>query len=223
MDRAVVKVMSDRYQWAMSDWSEPPPSSPERTAEALLHLARLARGEGAGGGDDLTPAQWTALRFFARANRFSRTPSAFASYHATTRGTASQTVRSLVEAGYLERRRSRTDGRSVDIAPTDAGDAALARDPLFLLADTIAALPAERQRRLAADAGEIAGGLAARQGARAFGVCAECRHLAETAEGGACPYRCRLADAGLEARELGLICIDFAPREGTAGEGTGPA
>jgi hypothetical protein len=31
-----------------------------------------------------------ALRFFARANSFSRTPSAFAEFQATTRGTASQ-------------------------------------------------------------------------------------------------------------------------------------
>ena len=46
-------------------------------AELLLHVARASQGEEPGGAQ-LTAAQWTALRFFARANRASRTPSAFA-------------------------------------------------------------------------------------------------------------------------------------------------
>ena len=33
---------------------------------------------------ELSPAQWMALRYFARANPFSRTPSAFAAFQATT-------------------------------------------------------------------------------------------------------------------------------------------
>ena len=45
-------------------------------AELALHLGHMASGEGLVKG--LTPAQWTVLRYFARANRFTRTPSAFA-------------------------------------------------------------------------------------------------------------------------------------------------
>ena len=40
-------------------------------------------------------AQLMALRFFARANSFSRTPSAFAEFQATTRGTALQAIKAL--------------------------------------------------------------------------------------------------------------------------------
>ena len=69
-------------------------------AELILHLGRIASGDGLVGG--LTPVQWTGLRYFARANRFSRTPSAFAAFHGTTRGTASQTVKGLVADGYLK-------------------------------------------------------------------------------------------------------------------------
>ena len=62
------------------------PPSASHVAEQIVHLARLVHG---GASDQcLTPAQWTALRYFARANRFSRTPSAFSEFHATTRGTA---------------------------------------------------------------------------------------------------------------------------------------
>src|SRR5262249_11418773 len=60
-------------------------------AESIVHLGHIAQGDGFVAGR--TPAQWTALRYFARANRFSRTPSAFAEFHGTTRGTASQTTK----------------------------------------------------------------------------------------------------------------------------------
>src|ERR1700737_2503624 len=72
-------------------------------AELVLRLGRIASGEGLVEG--LTPAQWTVLRYFARANRFSRTPSAFAAFHGTTRGTASQTIKNLEIQGYLTRMR----------------------------------------------------------------------------------------------------------------------
>jgi DNA-binding MarR family transcriptional regulator len=68
------------------------------TAELLLQVGRLVQAEGYDG--ELSPAQWMALRFFARANPFSRTPSAFAEFQATTRGTATQAIEAL-EAGGL--------------------------------------------------------------------------------------------------------------------------
>ena len=57
--------------------------SARETAELLLMVGRLVQFEGYDGG--LSPAQWMALRFFSRANSFSRTPSAFAEFQATTR------------------------------------------------------------------------------------------------------------------------------------------
>ena len=53
------------------------------TAELLLLVGRLVQANGYDGGP--SPAQWMALRFFARANtQFSRTRSAFAEFQATT-------------------------------------------------------------------------------------------------------------------------------------------
>ena len=52
--------------------------SARETAELLLLVGRLVQAEGYRG--ELSPAQWMALRFFARANSFSRTPSAFAEF-----------------------------------------------------------------------------------------------------------------------------------------------
>ena len=51
-------------------------TSARTTAEMMAYVGRLAQGEGFVRG--LTNAQWTALRYFYRANRYSRTVSAFA-------------------------------------------------------------------------------------------------------------------------------------------------
>ena len=75
--------------------------SARETAELLLLVGRLVQAEGYDG--ELSPAQWMALRFFARANPFSRTPSAFAEFQATTRGTATQAIKALEAGGYLVR------------------------------------------------------------------------------------------------------------------------
>src|SRR5262245_50932304 len=85
--------------------------------ELVLRLSRGSLGERFV--EALTSAQWMALRYFSRANRFSRTVSAFAEFHATTRETASQTVKGLIKQGYLARLPSDTDGRSARVNRTD--------------------------------------------------------------------------------------------------------
>jgi DNA-binding MarR family transcriptional regulator len=96
-------------------------------ADLVFHLGRIASGEGLAEG--LTPAQWAVLRYFARANRFSRTPSAFAAFHGTTRGTASQMIKNLEIQGYLTRMRSDADGRSTRLDLTDKARDILSNDP----------------------------------------------------------------------------------------------
>jgi predicted transcriptional regulator len=66
-----------------------------RAIEAAHLIDRLERLTRAGEGLGLNPAQWEALRFLARANRFSRSPAAVADYLASTRGTVSQTLIAL--------------------------------------------------------------------------------------------------------------------------------
>ena len=112
-------------------------------AELLLLAGRLVQTEGYDG--KLSPAQWMALRFFARANSFSRTPSAFAQFQATTRGTASQAIKALEAGGYLARQRSRADGRSVTLRLTNKGKKTIARDPFEVLVHAVGSLNAQVQ------------------------------------------------------------------------------
>src|SRR5512144_1732742 len=88
----IVNLISKRYHFLEVSMSA------HETAELLLLVGRLVQAEGYDG--ELSPAQWMALRFLARANSFSRTPSAFAELQATTRGTASQAIKALEAAGY---------------------------------------------------------------------------------------------------------------------------
>ena len=64
-----------------------------RALELMERLSRLVGQTGHAHG--MKPAQWDALRYLARANRFSRTPGALTAYLGATKGTVSQTVIAL--------------------------------------------------------------------------------------------------------------------------------
>ena len=180
-------------------------------AEQVLHLGHIASGEGLVEG--LTAAQWIALRYFARANRFSRTPSAFAAFHGTTRGTASQTIKNLETQGYLTRLRSEADGRSVRLVLTDKARAILVNDLFEALVRAADALPPGVRGHFANALQRMLGQVAWERGKPPFGTCASCKHL----EGDGCsregqaPYACGFASEPLLLEELDGVCINFAP------------
>ena len=179
-------------------------------AELVVHLGRIASGDGLVEG--LTPGQWAVLRYFARANRFSRTPSAFAAFHSTTRGTASQAIKSLVAQGYLRQTRSETDGRGVRLDLTDKARAITAKDPLEALVGAADALPPGVRGHFVNALQRMQGHVASEKNKPLFGTCETCDHL----EGNGCrmegllPYACGFASEPMIAEELNEICINFA-------------
>jgi DNA-binding MarR family transcriptional regulator len=187
----------------------------EKLAEMLVHVGRSARAEGRE--DILTAAQWTALRFFARANRASRTPSAFASFQATTRGTASQVIKSLVQGGFLERHASDTDKRSARFEVTAQGREILERDPLRHLVEALSALSDADHATLARTLPDIASHLARRRGDRGFGTCGDCRYF-EDRDGAA---YCACVASDLAPFEIGQLCANFSTTPSET-EPTGP-
>lgn len=148
-----------------------------KTAELLLQVGRLVQAEGYDG--ELSPAQWMALRYFARANSFSRNPSAFAEFQATTRGTASQAIKALEANGYLVRQRSKADGRSVNLRLTSKGKKALAHDPFEALVNAVDALDANEQASMHHALHQVLTTVAATGAHRCFGVCQDCTYLGE--------------------------------------------
>jgi DNA-binding MarR family transcriptional regulator len=189
--------------------------SARETAELLLLMGRLVQADGYQG--DLSPAQWMALRFFARANSFSRTPSAFAEFQATTRGTASQAIKALEAGGYLVRRQSRADGRSVSLQLTKKGNKALARDPFEVLVGAVDSLDAEQQTAMQDALQRVLTTVAARGAHRHFGVCRDCAHLGGAACGGLTSatrssLECLLFGVPIEPEDADLLCVHFQPK-----------
>jgi len=183
-----------------------------KAAEMIARLGRLSHGQGCG----LTPAQWTALRYFAQANQFSRTLSAFADYHATTRGTASQTVKSLVTQGLLTRTASKSDRRSARFDLSERGRVVYAQDPFEDLVRATAELPQDLQAELHAALERVTSRMAHERQKPSFGNCHDCLHLEEYAprEDNGTDYFCRVEDKPIVESRLQEICIHHEPGAG---------
>ena len=166
-----------------------------------VHCLQFAEG--------LNPAQWDALRYIARANRYSRNPSALASYLKITKGTASQTIKALEAKGLVAREPHCTDRRAVHLVVTEGGQSLLDRDPLKRLEDSIRGLgdglDAAKQVLC-----ELIDGVEDASGKRGFGVCEDCTHFCRNAlpEDSCGPHRCGLTTEPLSGIEASQICID---------------
>jgi DNA-binding MarR family transcriptional regulator len=137
-----------------------------------------------------------ALAYLARANRFSRTPSAVADYLATTRGTASQTLLTLARKGFVADGPAFGDRRSRLYSLTEAGRAVIRGGTAGLAGDDDEVRDGLR-RALAA--------LLRTTGSRTFGLCRSCRHHRPWDGGGGF---CALLGVPLLAEEADQICVD---------------
>jgi DNA-binding MarR family transcriptional regulator len=191
---------------------QPSPTPQQMVAELVEQLGHCACSEAFSAG--LNPAQWAALRFLERANRFSRTVSAFADYHGTTRGTASQTIRALVQKGFLRRLPDERDQRSFRLELTGHARAVLDADPLAGLVSAAATLPHAQCAVLAEGLRTMLERVQDQRARRSFGVCTSCRHLCALDDEGerGCASRCTFKNAILQDGELGKICIDYQSR-----------
>ena len=190
--------------------------SARETAELLLMVGRLVQFEGYGGG--LSPAQWMALRFLSRANAFSRTPSAFAEFQATTRGTATQAIKALEAGGYLVRQRSKADGRSFTLRLSDKGKKALARDPFEVLVRAVDTLDLEEQTAMHDALHQVLTTVAASGTRRRFGVCRDCAYLGgdiccTSTSANQSATECLLFGVRIDPKDAGLLCVHYQPKD----------
>ena len=185
-------------------------SSKVSVADLVTQLGRYAYSEASAAGD-LTPAQWIALRYFSRANRFSRTVSAFAEFHATTRGTASQTVKGLVGEGYLERTPSPSDGRSSRLDVTRKAAGILADDPIHRLTRAADSLSATARKNVTRGLDQMLGQLARELRKPTFGICTQCRHLNDDHRRlqDQPAYRCTFLNEPVAESEIEQLCVNF--------------
>lgn len=116
-------------------------------AELLELVARVLHSRGYA--EDLFPAQWTALRYFARTQRERRTASELARFQGLANGPVSRTVRTLIQKGLLAKAELQPRGRAEVLELTDAGRKVLESDPTYELERAIAGLDEGDQEAVA--------------------------------------------------------------------------
>ncbi len=174
----------------------------------LERLSRVLQNEAHAGG--LKPTQWEALRYLARANRFSRSPTAVTAYLGVTKGTVSQTLNALERKGLIRKAADPGDRRNLTIEVTPAGTALLARDPVEALIQSAGKLSAQQRRDLSVGLETLLKAALDRRGGRPFGPCRSCRFFQKRARGGA-PHRCALLEVPLTGEDSARICIEQEP------------
>ena len=189
----------------------------QRVAELIDRLSRLTRELQYV--DGLNPAQWEALRFISRANRYSRTPSALAEFLGTTKGTTSQTLIALENRGFIRRVRDTNDRRVVNLELTDQARNLLTGDPVLKIETMVDKLGPETGATLVRGLSRLLRDMQREVGAKEFGVCELCSQFqcAETAGQGPRGQRCGLTGENMGDSDLNRICVNFKSTE-DAGE-----
>lgn len=177
-----------------------------RISELIDRVGRVTRGLQFVNG--LSPAQWEALRFISRANRYSSNPTALAKFLGTTKGTISQTLISLEKKGYVQRLRDERDGRGVRLELTPSGWRLLDQDPLLEIDKAAACLPAHEKEALFGGLNRMLRDVQRKIGGNEFGVCEDCSLFsAEHAPDGA--HLCGLTSEAISPDETTRICVKF--------------
>jgi DNA-binding MarR family transcriptional regulator len=101
--------------------------------------------------EDMQPAQWSALRYFALAGTRARTVMGLATFQGTNPATASRTIAVLTRRGLLDSVPVADDRRSRTINLTESGRDLLARDPLLRVEEAVGTMPTALQARFGAD------------------------------------------------------------------------
>ena len=178
--------------------------SGEEIALPFERLSRLMRS--AEHDEGLNPAQWEALRYLSRANRFSNSPGALTRYLGATKGTISQTVMALERKGFVVKSTRDGEKRSVELKLTAKGEEVLKKDPWAKFAAAAKELGGKTKRRLAKGLGELLDGELKRGRHLSFGQCASCRFFREKGEDNG--HFCMLLETPLTADDSRRICVE---------------
>jgi DNA-binding MarR family transcriptional regulator len=171
--------------------------------EMVNRIARLDAAEAWSG--DLNPSQRSVLEYLSRANMFSRSPSHIAEYFGTTKGTISQTLKSLKGKGYVSGTRSATDKRAISYELTAQGHGAVAQNSS--LADGLLDLQDCERIALSEALSAVLKRILDKNDGRPFGVCRTCKHFSPRAKGGFCA----LLSQPLTQADITQICNEQAP------------
>jgi len=139
---------------------------------------------------------------------------------AATKGTVSQTLKSLERKGLIEKKNRAGDGRSVALTLTVAGSKTLAWDPWQRLEVYVKAIAPECRRGFVAALHAILAQEIERNQLKTFGNCHRCRHfrLNGSQNESSRPHYCDLFRSSLSAADTERICADYEAWDGKIGK-----
>lgn len=149
---------------------------------------------------DLQPIQLQMLIYLSRCNRYSDHPAAVSAYFQLTKGTVSQSLKVLVERGYVRRLPDPNDRRKVHFKLTEDGiNVVKEANPLPILN----AIQLNDQKQIERELEELLRQLQFANRSESFGICHTCRFFLREPDN---HYRCGLTQELLDKFEIDLIC-----------------
>jgi DNA-binding MarR family transcriptional regulator len=151
----------------------------------------------------LQPVQLEALIFLCRCNRYSDTPQAVTEFLGLTKGTVSQTLKVLVQKGFLRKQGDVADKRLVHLKPMARGRQLVARaTPAESLAGGFSELSGPEAGETVAVLRRLLRTTQQANGQRSFATCHSCRFNRKEGAG----HLCGLTLEPLSDQDILLLC-----------------
>ena len=185
--------------------------------ELVERLGNLMRAElrKAGTDESLQPVHLQALIYLSKANRYSNTPQALASYLGLTKGTVSQTLLLLDRRGLIERYQDDIDRRVVRLRLSTAGEQFLYdSQPTLAWQNATRNISPNRIRNATSALREALATLQEDNEGSPFGECNSCSHCQKLSQR---ISRCGLMGDRLSGPETRRICWLFEAKREDAG------
>jgi len=160
--------------------------------------------------EQLLPVQWEALRYLSKANQYSRTHAAVMSYLGLTKGTVSQTLKTLEIKQLIRKVTDKTDRRSSQLNLTARGKKMLQQDPVEDWVGQIKTMSAADRDGLTQGLSTLLEQRLATRKRAPFGQCQSCVYFRAEHQDGE-PHYCDLLKTGLTSEGAVLICAEQRP------------
>lgn len=179
-----------------------------RAAALIERFGRLISSESHTEG--LQPVQWEVLRYLTKANRFSQTAAAVTAYLGITKGTVSQTLKTLEAKGLIRKRVDSKDRRSNHLKLTTKGQRLISKGPLESVTSALRNLDDQRAQVLMESLEDTLREVLTARGRQPFGQCRNCVYFAALHTQGQ-PHFCQLLTQPLTDADAQLLCIEQTP------------
>ncbi|MFT5757432.1 MAG: DNA-binding MarR family transcriptional regulator [Alteromonadaceae bacterium] len=194
--RVVKFVFSRYYVWMKTNRIY---NSVERLAELLKVGSRQA-----GAAHGLQPVQLEVLNYLSSCNKYSDTPMAVTEYLGQTKGTVSQTIKTLEKKELVKKITDEKDKRISHVVVTQLGSEILKEHlPTHMFVNACSTLSDPEQEQILSALTHLLTSVIKSNNMKTFGACYSCRYNIKHDDGS---YYCDLVKEPLRDTDVLLIC-----------------